>query len=135
MKNRVAKVQHQNTKSWTVILIFPISCTYLMICCVIYLKVLWHCEKCTDNQWIPWNDPWFRTVRPVQQNNIKRKVRHVYYYQWHTPKNNFCNIEIVHSSVKMAMTNTQCWPQTREVTIIIVLIKNWPISHKTFKEV
>ena len=32
MKSRVTKVQHQNTKNQTVILIFPISCTYLLIC-------------------------------------------------------------------------------------------------------
>ena len=38
MKNCVTKVQHQNTKNQTVILIFPRYRTYLLICCVIYLK-------------------------------------------------------------------------------------------------
>ena len=38
MKNRVTKVQHQNTKNQTVILIFPGYRTYLLICCVIHLK-------------------------------------------------------------------------------------------------
>ena len=135
MKTFVTKVQHQNTKKLTVILIFPRSCTYLLVCCVIYLKVWWHSERCTDNWLVHWNDPWFRTVCPVRWNNIKRKVSHVYYYLWHTPNNNFCSIEIAHSHVTMVMTKTQCWPQTKEVTIITVLIKNWPISNKTFNEV
>ena len=38
MKNRVTKFQHQNTKNQTVILIFPIYHTYLLICCVFHLK-------------------------------------------------------------------------------------------------
>ena len=38
MKNRVTKVQHQNTKNQRVILIFPRYCTYPLICCVFYLK-------------------------------------------------------------------------------------------------
>ena len=38
MKNRVKKVQHQNTKNQTVIIIFPRYRTYLLICCVFHLK-------------------------------------------------------------------------------------------------
>ena len=38
MKNRVTKVQHQNTKYQTLILIFPRYHTYLFICCVFHLK-------------------------------------------------------------------------------------------------
>ena len=38
MKNRVTKVQHQNTKNQTVILIFLKYRTYLLIRCVFYLE-------------------------------------------------------------------------------------------------
>ena len=58
-------------------LIFPRYCTYLLICCVIYLNIWLHCGKCTDNWQLPWNDPWSRTARMVQRNK-KRKVRQVY---------------------------------------------------------
>ena len=74
MKNRATKVQHKNTKNQTVILIFPISCTYLLICCIIYLKVWLHGAKCTDNRQVPWNGLWFRTVRTVRQNNKNQTV-------------------------------------------------------------
>ena len=38
MLNLVTKVQHQNSKNQTVILIFPINPTYILICCVLHLK-------------------------------------------------------------------------------------------------
>ena len=38
MKNCVTKVQHQNTKNQTVILILPRYHTYLSICCVFTWK-------------------------------------------------------------------------------------------------
>ena len=38
MYNCVTKIQHQNTKNQTVILIFPRYHTYLLICCVFHLK-------------------------------------------------------------------------------------------------
>ena len=38
MHNLVTKVQYQNTKNQTVILILPRYHTYLLICCVFYLK-------------------------------------------------------------------------------------------------
>ena len=78
MKNCVTKVQHQNTKNWTVILIFTRYRTYLLVCCVIYLNIWWHCAKCTENWQVSWYDLWFRTAHMVRQNNIKRKVRHVH---------------------------------------------------------
>ena len=133
--NCVNKVQHQNTKNRTVLLVFPGYWTYLLICCVIYLKVWWHCARFTYNRQVPWNNPWFRTTRMVWKNNIKRKVRHVYYYRWHTQNHNFCGIEIAHSCVTMTTTKTLYWPQRKEVTIITVLIKNLPISYKTFNKV
>ena len=37
---------------------------------------------------------------------------------------NYRVIEIAHSHVTMATTEAQCWPQTKEVTIINVLSKN-----------
>ena len=54
---------------------------------------------------------------------LNRKIRHVYYYWWHTPNLNFCSIYISHSHVMMAITKTRCWNRTKEVTIITVLIK------------
>ena len=38
MNNRATKVEHQNMKNQTVILIFPKYCTYLLICFVFRLK-------------------------------------------------------------------------------------------------
>ena len=37
-ENCVTEVQHKNTKNQTVILIFTGYCTYLLVCCVFYLK-------------------------------------------------------------------------------------------------
>ena len=48
---------------------FSFTSQHIFICCVIYLKVWWHGEKCTENWLVPWNDMWFRTACPVQQNN------------------------------------------------------------------
>ena len=39
MKNCATKVQHQNTKIRTVILIFPRYHTHLLICCVLFTRV------------------------------------------------------------------------------------------------
>ena len=135
MKNCVNKFQHQNTKNRTVILIFPIYRTYLFICCVIYLKVWWHCATCTVNWRVPWNEPWFRTARMVRRNNIKRKVRHMYSYWWHTQNHNYRSIEISHSHGRIETTKTVWWPQMKEVTIITVLSKKWPKSFNCFNKV
>ena len=135
MKNRVTRVWHQNTKNQTVILIFTKSCPYLLICCVICLKVWCHGAECTDNWQVPWNGPWSRTARMVRRNNMKRKERYVYYYWWHTRNHNFCCFKIGHSHVKMAMTKTLCWPKTKKITIKTVLIKNLVISHNFLNQV
>ena len=68
MKNRVTKVQYKKRINRTVILIFTRYCTYLLICCAIYSKVLWHGAKCTDKRLAPRNDLWSRDARPVGQN-------------------------------------------------------------------
>ena len=63
------KVQHLKTKNQTGMLIFPRYCTYLLIFYAIHLKLLWYGAKFTDNRQVPWNNLWFRTARPVRQNN------------------------------------------------------------------
>ena len=135
MKNCVTKFQHQNKKNRTVILIFPRYRTYLFICCFIYLNIWWHCVQCTKNWRIPWNDLWFRTARMAQQNNIKKKSKTCVLISMTYKKHNFRIIEISYSHMTIAMKKTLWWPQTKEVTIITVLIKKWPISQNFFNKV
>ena len=47
--NNDTKVQHTKMKDRTVIIIFSIYCTYLLICCAIYSNLWWNGAKCTDN--------------------------------------------------------------------------------------
>ena len=63
------KISALKTRNRTVILIFPIYCAYLLICCAIFSKGWWYVERWTDNRLVPRNGLWFRIARPVRQNN------------------------------------------------------------------
>ena len=41
--------------------------TFDMLCC--FSKVWWYGARCTGNRLVPQNDLWFRSARPVRQNN------------------------------------------------------------------
>ena len=56
MKNRVTKVQHQNTKNQTVILMFPRYRTYLLIYCVFDLNNYYNvCNALTIGKYLETN--------------------------------------------------------------------------------